>query len=192
MSSREEILAAVTANQPELKELPEIKFDELIQFEDHILVFKQVLEKIGGEVIWLNTQEELLLQLKGKTAGRIVNLINGSPEEYELLKYSSSDQLADVDVVYLRGSAGVAENGAVWVNEEAMVNRILPFICQHLVILLDAKHIVPTMHHAYECIKVNETGFGSFIAGPSKTADIEQSLVIGAHGARSLKVYLVN
>jgi L-lactate dehydrogenase complex protein LldG len=34
-------------------------------------------------------------------------------------------------------------------------------------------------------------GWGCFIAGPSKTADIEQSLVIGAHGARSMVIFLL-
>jgi L-lactate dehydrogenase complex protein LldG len=80
----------------------------------------------------------------------------------------------------------------VWVKESQMVNRLLPFICQHLVIVLEKKKLVATMHHAYQEINVFEEGFGVFIAGPSKTADIEQSLVIGAHGARSMTVYLLN
>lgn len=191
MSAKDEILTAVAANQPAFKELPEIKFEELISFEDRVLVFEQVLEKIGGQVIRLKSEEELLSQLTEKSEKRIINLLTGTITEYERLKNSSSYELADIEVVYLRGALGVAENGAVWVDEKAMVNRVLPFICQHLVILLEAKDIVETMHHAYQRIIVNETGFGSFIAGPSKTADIEQSLVIGAHGARSLRVYLV-
>jgi L-lactate dehydrogenase complex protein LldG len=48
------------------------------------------------------------------------------------------------------------------------------------------------MHQAYERIGNQEYGFGTFIAGPSKTADIEQSLVLGAHGARGLTVFLMD
>jgi len=65
------------------------------------------------------------------------------------------------------------------------------FICQHLVLIINKKDIVGTLHQAYEKIEVNKEGFGLFIAGPSKTADIEQSLVIGAHGSRSTTVYVI-
>ena len=34
--------------------------------------------------------------------------------------------------------------------------------------------------------------FGTFISGPSKTADIEQALVIGAQAARGVTVVLVD
>jgi len=92
---------------------------------------------------------------------------------------------------YIRGSLGVSENGAIWVEESKMRNRLLPFICQHLILVIDSDKIVANMHEAYRRIKIDLECFGVFIAGPSKTTDIEQSLIIGAHGPRSLKVYLL-
>jgi len=83
----------------------------------------------------------------------------------------------------------VAENGAVWVPEKNMIHRALPFIAQHLVLVVPASRLVATMHDAYASI-AELGGYGVFIAGPSKTADIEQSLVVGAHGARSMTVVL--
>ena len=86
---------------------------------------------------------------------------------------------------------GVAENGAVWLAESQLVHRAAPFLTQHLAILLDRGQIVWNMHQAYTRLQVDAEAFGVFIAGPSKTADIEQALVIGAHGPRSLTVMLV-
>ena len=97
-------------------------------------------------------------------------------------------ELEDLDVLVIESQLGVAENGAVWVNDSAFPMRVMPFITKHLVLVITKSDIVPYMHQAYE--KLNDFNFGVFISGPSKTADIEQSLVIGAHGALSLTVLL--
>lgn len=107
------------------------------------------------------------------------------------LQQASPADLNGVDVAVIPAQLGVAENGAVWVTEADCVHRVLPFIAQHLVLVLPEDRIVRNMHEAYAQIKIDDTGFGVFIAGPSKTADIEQSLVIGAQGARSLTIILI-
>ena len=73
-----------------------------------------------------------------------------------------------------------------------MGDRSTPFISQHLAVVIDKNDIVPTLHEAYDRINSLSYDFGIFIAGPSKTADIEQSLVLGAHGPKSMTVFLLD
>ncbi len=108
-----------------------------------------------------------------------------NPDELE-----DSRDLAGTDVAIVRGAFGVVENGAVWIPR-AFRHKAMLFIPEALVILLDRKQIVCNMHEAYAREDFDTYDFGSFIAGPSKTADIEQALVIGAHGARDVSVILL-
>ena len=100
-------------------------------------------------------------------------------------------ELANLDFALVPGEFGVAENGAVWVSGRGLRHRAVYFVAQHLALAIPATAIVDDMHLAYERLSFDAPSFGTFLAGPSKTADIEQALVIGAHGARSLTVFLV-
>jgi L-lactate dehydrogenase complex protein LldG len=99
--------------------------------------------------------------------------------------------MENVELAVLHGQFGVAENGAVWITDSAMGDRALPFIAAHLALILSKTEIVNTLQEAYQRIGGSSHNFGTFIAGPSKTADIEQSLVLGAHGPKSLAVFLI-
>ncbi|MGC3970342.1 MAG: LUD domain-containing protein [Pirellulales bacterium] len=99
--------------------------------------------------------------------------------------------LEDVDFAVMRGSIAVAENGAVWVTDAGVRQRAVYFITQHLALVVPAAGLVDNMPQAYERLCFEGPGYGAFLSGPSKTADIEQSLVIGAHGPRSMTVIVV-
>jgi L-lactate dehydrogenase complex protein LldG len=191
MSARETILKAVAMNKPELTELPDMDLSLTIQYPDLIQQFIGMVEAAGGKAYYENSREDLLNDIaEVKAEGKfMINLLEDlNAEEWGSLNAS---ELEALDTCYLRAELGVAENGAMWISEKQMVNRLLPFICQHLVIVLNPGNLVNNMHEAYRQIDAAANGFGVFIAGPSKTADIEQNLVIGAHGARSLRVYLL-
>ncbi len=193
MSSRTDILAAIKMNRPGLAPLPEIpSFNDN---EDRVALFAKMIEAVGGTAMQVNNKEDInnrLKELQQKNV-RLINTIEGLVGyNIHAYKKASATELEAVDTVFIKGKLGVAENGAVWVSESDMVNRLFPFICRHLVLVIDAKDIVLNMHEAYDRIKADEDGYGVFIAGPSKTADIEQSLVIGAHGPLGLQVFIVS
>ncbi|AOW10560.1 LutC/YkgG family protein [Flavobacterium gilvum] len=193
MSAKENILNTIAKNQPKLVPLPEIDLNSVIDYEDLYTQFKTVLEGIGGKVEMISDVSFLKEELKtDKESGNfVVNTIAALGEVDSHVVSLSASELEKLEKAYVEGTVGVAENGAVWIYESQMINRLVPFICQHLVLVIEKKNLVATLHHAYKKIEAAREGFGAFIAGPSKTADIEQSLVIGAHGARSARIYVI-
>lgn len=96
--------------------------------------------------------------------------------------------LRDLAVFACSATLGVAENGALWIATSDVLHRAALFLAQRIIIVVAAEDIVATLHDAYERIDIRATSFGTFVAGPSKTADIEQAMVIGAHGPKELTV----
>ncbi|AFK03505.1 Lactate utilization protein B/C [Emticicia oligotrophica DSM 17448] len=182
MSSRDRILGSIATNKPQLVELPEVP---VFEGDGSIERFKTVLEGIGGKVVEVAGKEAIQGVIDEyysdlKNVASILVSANIAVDEN-----TPKNTLEQVDLAVIQGEVGVAENGTIWVPSTNMLNRALPFITQHLVLVLDKKNIVANMHGAYK--QIGGVGsYGVFIAGPSKTADIEQSLVIGAHGARSM------
>ncbi len=195
MTSRDRILAAVQANQPELSPLPQL--DSFIQQQDHQFIeqFTAVLTGIGGKVTQVTHTDEIILAIKEHYSLARIRVVSPLPSMQEvvndyIVEHKPHD-LQNVELAILPAHFAVAENGACWLTESLLPDRVLPFITQHLALIVNKNDILPTLHEAYKKIGQAQYGYGAFIAGPSKTADIEQSLVLGAHGARSLWVFLI-
>jgi len=172
MSSREKILSAIRSLTLEPKSLPDIP--NFSGSGDLVERFTQSISGNKGEVLSKSEFEEWF------SSSGFSKVISLSPHDLESL-----------EVAILDGQFGVAENGAIWLEDSQLGLRALPFATEHLVIVLDRNRLEDTMHQGYDKIAAAQSGFGLFLAGPSKTADIEQSLVIGAQGAKSLRVVLV-
>ena len=195
MSSKAEILKKIKQNQPGfVTDLPLLNFLGSEQF-DILETYKTVLKNIGGDAVEVTDYAEMINYIKTNYAieKRIITTI---PELSEIarLDWTNDDphSLQNVELTVVKAHFGVAENSALWVTDDLLGQRVSPFIAQYLAIIVHKKDLVATMHQAYERIGNQEYGFGTFIAGPSKTADIEQSLVLGAHGARGLIVFLLD
>lgn len=104
---------------------------------------------------------------------------------------TDAKELNGTDIGVLEGKIGVAENGCIWVPQ-TMKERAVMFISENLVIILRKSNIVNNMHEAYSRIKMTDYGYGCFISGPSKTADIEQALVMGAQAACDVTIAIID
>lgn len=161
------------------------RLDNLIgQFETNLTSVAGVLHRDAGIEGLQQKVDELIAE--GQQVISLIDGINGNRE-----MPTDPHDLKDIDFAVIKGELAVAENGAVWVRQPEKGPRNAPFICENLLLLVDHNDVVANMHQAMKKMTLNPGEFGSYIAGPSKTADIEQALVVGAHGAFSLNVYLV-
>jgi L-lactate dehydrogenase complex protein LldG len=195
MDSRSRILETLRRDTVPAVALPEVA-GPWQQFADRQAQFCEVLVSVGGQVVRVPELEQLPRQLAEaasfREAQRIWSLVPGMASSGgDWSTVTDPHALERLDYCVVPGEFGVAENGAVWVAQDALPHRAALFIAQHLVLVVPGDQIVQNMHEAYARIDPAGVSFGIFISGPSKTADIEQSLVIGAHGPRSLTVALL-
>jgi len=194
MTTREKILEAVLKNQPESTALPDTSMFKGAG-NDLVQNYMDIFKTIGGSCLLANTIDSVktLINEKFDLSKRIVTTLSELSDRFELISGTvDPHSYNDIEVAIIKAHFSVAENGAVWLTEEVMGQRIIPYICQHLAVIVYAESIVPTLHEAYEKIGTGDYGFGGFIGGPSKTADIEQALVLGAHGPLTMTVFIIN
>jgi L-lactate dehydrogenase complex protein LldG len=194
MNTREKILEAVLKNQPPTTSLPDIKAFKG-DAENLAKKYMEVLKTIGGSVHVADdlTAVKVLIKQHYDTTKRIATTLPELTDIAELLSNEADPHsYEDIELAIIQAHFAVAENGAVWLTDDVMGQRIIPYICQHLAVIISEDSIVPTLHEAYEKIGDGDYGFGGFIGGPSKTADIEQALVLGAHGPLTMTVFITN
>ena len=195
MSSRDTILDSLRQNVPPPASLPAPING--IRYADPIKQFEETLIGAGGKLVRATTPPDLATELANidvyASATKVASLVQGIPSrDVDLSAIEDPHDLEGIDVAVIPGKFGVAENAAVWIPGETLTpHRAIFVITQHLILVLPASEIVDNLHQAYDRIQWTPNSFGIFISGPSKTADIEQSLVIGAHGARSCTVILL-
>lgn len=204
MSSREDILQNIRRNTRVRYEKPDLSDleHEALTYEDKVAQFSEVIKIVGGQAVVLQKGEDVneLIKKIYPEARRIASVVSEVQTESGVQTITcgtfhpddveKSGDLDGTDLAIVDGRVGVCENGAVWLQQD-VEQRAVYFISEALVILLDRKNLVNNMHEAYKRIDTGEYGYGVFISGPSKTADIEQALVMGAHGARSVTVILL-
>ena len=196
MSSRQAVLSALRHSSTAPIPLPDAGPAIGVRFEDPILQFSEMVASIGGASVRVRDAAQADLAARERAsqlgAAQVASAIPGvGAPNVDLTALRDPHQLQSLDVAIVRGDLGVAENGAVWISGRSMPQRAMAFICQHLILVVDARSIVHDMHQAYARLAPHPREWGLFLAGPSKTADIEQALVIGAHGARSCTVLLM-
>ena len=196
MSSREDILAALRQNTRETYDKPDLSQLKPITYADPVAEFiKKTTTTAGARLIEMKDGDELFNIVREAYPEAKVIASNLPGVQGQLNPDTATvEELEKADVGVIRGEIGVAENACIWIPQ-TMKERAVCFASEQLVIVIRRDAIVNNMHEAYARIAASqeyfkEYKFGTFISGPSKTADIEGALVYGAQAARGVTVVL--
>ena len=195
MSNKEDILKKYRANVQEKYDMPDLSDIKAITYPEPLVQFVKMTEMVGGHVIEVDAGRDVNVLIRElfpdakEIASNLpeITIATRNPDTV-----GRARDLNGTDVGIIRGKFGVAENACIWIPQ-TMKEKAVLFISENLVILLPKSQIVNNMHEAYRRIRFDETydGYGTFISGPSKTADIAQVLVMGAQAARSATILLL-
>lgn len=190
---REAILQSIIKNKPEALPMPEVNDSAFAENMNLLEAFKNSISLVGGTIKEVDSKMiDTVIKAFYPNSNQIVSATSKSSlGTVQISKETDPHSLENIDLAIVEGELGVSENGAIWVTNTNSLVRALPFITNDLIIILDKNKLCLHMHQAYDMIETRNRDFGVFISGPSKTADIEQCLVVGAHGAMSLTVLLI-
>lgn len=196
MNARTDILQKIRRHSLTSEPLPDLS-EGGVNYPDPVAKFTEVLAMVGGKCLSVATRADAHAQLVAlpqfASAIKRVSACEGIGEtNFAVQSVTDPHEFEDVQFAVLPGHVAVAENAAVWVTDQDVPHRVLYFLTQHLALVVPRAGLVHNLGQAYSRISVGQSPFAAWISGPSKTADIEQSLVIGAHGPRSLTVFLVD
>ena len=195
MSNKDDILKKYRANVKEKFDMPDLSDIKAITYPNPLVQFVKMSEMVGGQVIEVDAGRDINVLIR-ELFPEAKEIASNLPEITIATRYPDTvgraRDLNGTDVGIIRGQFGVAENGCIWIPQ-TMKEKAICFISENLIILLPKSQIVNNMHEAYKRIEFDKTydGYGTFISGPSKTADIAQVLVMGAQAARSATVLLL-
>ena len=205
MSNKNDILKKYRANVRERffdersgktgYDMPDLSDIMATTYPDPLVQFMKMTEMVGGQVLVVDSGRDINLLIRElfpdakEIASNLpeITIATRNPDTVD-----RASDLNGTDVGIIRGEFGVAENACIWI-QQTMKEKAICFISENLIILLPKSQIVNNMHEAYKRIEFDNEydGYGTFISGPSKTADIAQVLVMGAQAARSATVLLL-
>ena len=188
MSSKEAILNSIRKNNKVVSvELPNSYENYGITFENKFEKFSEMISAVGGKALLIQKEDldKTIKELYPDEKVIATNVDFCNLGNFDANAQEDEHNLENIDLAVVKGNFAVAENGAVWIKDENNRHRCIYFIAQNIITVVNENEIVNNMHEAYLEIDFQNKGWGAFVSGPSKTADIEQSLVIGAHGPKS-------
>ena len=170
---------------------------------DAVVAFAESFQRVGGEFYYCESLVHLAAQVAGFRERQQVGAPYVWEPEMQALLYRAgvafradeTDFIAQADLSLTSCEALVARTGSVLVSAATASGRRLSIYPDQHLVLARPSQVVAEIG---EALQVVQSRYGatvpsmvSLTTGPSRTADIEKTLVLGAHGPRRLALFLL-
>ena len=165
------------------------------------VLFAQRLKEVGGEFYFAETIEELsvalnvfLLREKIKTIYCTNEFLLSLFNNHEFNILDDKDNLDKNEATISECEFLCARTGTVVMSSFLSTGRRAIFANDMFIVIAQTSQVVDDIYDAIDALmtkyRKNTPSLITFLTGPSRTADIEKQLVLGAHGAKRLVVFL--
>lgn len=205
-TSKEKMLKKIRKALLEKRDNPYPNLEDTALYEEYTghldVLFAEQLTAVSGNFVFCENEIQLienLLQLAEEKSWRKIYCWEPSVQTilktYEYPFYSTDTDFLNADVGITACEALVARNGSVMVSNGNEAGRRLSIYPHIHVVIAYTSQLVSDLKDAFRLLKEkypdNLPSMISNITGPSRTADIEKTLVLGAHGPKELYVFLL-
>ncbi|MCY1518383.1 Lactate utilization protein C [compost metagenome] len=184
---------------PNAEESPLYKAND----EELEILFAEQLSAVSGNFIFCENGVDFIeniLELAYKFKWRKIYCwepeLQALLSHYEFPFYQTDKDFEQAEVGITLCEALIARNGSVMISNQHASGRRLSIFPSHHIVIARTGQLVLDLKDAFQLLK-NKYGYQipsmiSNITGPSRTADIEKTLVLGAHGPKELFVFLID
>jgi L-lactate dehydrogenase complex protein LldG len=207
ISSKEFMLKKIRKALLEKRDIPYLNVEEspVYKKNEELLevLFAEELTGVSGNFIFCENGIDFIenmLELADKFKWR--KIYCWEPElqalltHYEFPFYETDKDFEAAEVGITLCEALIARNGSVMVSNKDAAGRRLSIYPHHHIVIARTGQLVLDLKDAFDLLKrkygTQIPSMISTITGPSRTADIEKTLVLGAHGPKELFVFLVD
>jgi L-lactate dehydrogenase complex protein LldG len=205
-TSKEKMLKKIRKALLEKRDNPYPNLEETPLYEKYNdlpeVLFAEQLTLVAGKFIFCEDEmqfvEHLLLMAEEKSWRKIYcweSPLQKILSQYEFPFYSTDTDFMQAEVGITLCESLIARNGSILVSNGNAAGRRLSIYPHHHIVLAYTSQLVMDLKDAFKCLKDKYSGnlpsMICNITGPSRTADIEKTLVLGAHGPKELIVFLL-
>ena len=204
VTAKERMLKSIRKALIEKRENPYPELDPTPLYKDCLreneIMFAEELTRVNGQFFYCQDKLSLiegLVDLIEKAGWKHI-AVNEQPlisllDEFEFPYLSGAQALATIDVGITLCESLVARNGSILISTGMQSGRKLMIFPPVHIVIANASQLVTDIKDGLAGIKSKYPSklpsSITLITGPSRTADIEKTLVLGAHGPKELYVF---